>query len=276
MIKYMGILFLLAGYACNGSGNIKEPVNKDSYVFPHKSVIGELPADCVASEEDQLIELGSGLEDILLGAFSKPVTTADELKYGKKMAIAMREDMIFIEDSRTEKLRTMLNKMKPYLARKDIPYTISLVDDTLVNAFTHAGGNIYVTTGLLKFVETDDELAFVIAHEIGHNENEHCRKSVQRLMTATAIMGDEDIGGIANSLLRAVFAPFDQHQELDADLSGVYLAFAAGYDPKRSEDFFRKLAKNEEENIIDKFLRSHPWSAERQSCVNSYLNNARQ
>lgn len=275
MIKCLWILFLLTGYACNGCGNREEGEQHDSYVFPYKTIVETLPDGCAASGEDQLLKLGSGLENILLGAFSKPVTTADELKYGKQMALAIKKETVFVEDKRTGKLRAILNKMRPFFARKDIPYTIVLVQDTLVNAWTHAGGNIYLTTALLDFVESDDELAFVIAHEIGHNENEHCRKPVHRLKAAMELLDDKDFASMASDLLAAVFAPFDQHQELVADISAIYLTYAAGYDPKRSKDFFRKLVHSEEENVFDKFLRSHPWSSERIGCVEHYLNHAR-
>ncbi len=274
MIKYLLLIVFVVGSACF-SLNEKHETQRVEYVFPQKSVVKNLPQGCIASDEDQLIDFGSSFENIFLDNFGSTVTLDDELHYGEKIKDEALDQLSLIEDDRTNKLRLILNKLEASIARKEIPYSIFLVEDEVINAWTHAGGFIYITTGLLNYVDSEDELAFVIAHEIGHNENEHCSKAIQRLKTAVGFTGDETSGTFANNLLSSVFSSFDQHQELEADLSGLYLAYSAGYDPERSKDFFDKLSKNEEENVVDKFLRTHPWSSERVSCVASYLQNSR-
>ena len=171
--------------------------------------------------------------------------------------------------------QNILNKLTPYCSRKEITYTISLVkNDSDINAWTHAGGYIYVTTGLLKFINSDDELAFCIAHEIGHNENEHCKATVQRIKTAVNMGASSSIANIARSLYSSIFAAFNQPQEMESDLAGVYLAYKAGYDPEKALDFFEKLSQNEQPNALEKMMRSHPFASERKICLENYLKNA--
>ena len=90
-----------------------------------------------------------------------------------------------------KKLRNIFNEVKKNAERKDISYTVFLLDDSLLNAFTIPGGNVYVTTKLMDFVESDDELAVILGHEIGHNENKHTLKPLQKLSVAEKVLGND-------------------------------------------------------------------------------------
>ena len=271
--KLFFILSLFILTSCKG-GNKYIEQNK-TYLFPNTSVVKSIPKECLNKEDDQLINAASGLESFLLNVVSDEVTVKDENSYGQKFNAVFKKDLVFVEDNNLQQLQNILKKLSPYIERKDIQYTISLVkNDSDVNAWTHAGGYIYVTTGLLKFVNSEDELAFCIAHEIGHNENAHCKASVQRIKTAENLGVSSDLSGMASAVYSTIFAAFNQPQEMESDLAGVYLAYKAGYDPEKALEFFDKLSLNEKPNALEKMIRSHPFASERKTCLQNYLNNA--
>ncbi len=119
--------------------------------------------------------------------------------------------------------------------RTNLPYTFTVLDDPAVNAFALPGGFIYVTTGLLAYLNSEAELAGVLGHEIGHvaarhNVSQASWGAVGDL--AAKVLGDklgnpELFGAISELTLRK----YGRDQELQADgLAAEYLA-RAGYDP---------------------------------------------
>jgi predicted Zn-dependent protease len=104
--------------------------------------------------------------------------------------------------------------------RKEVAYRFTVLEDAANNAFALPGGHIYLNTGLLSFVRSEDELAMVLGHEISHVELRHT----------------------APNLLKSVMSlGYSKYQEFDADEAGMRLAAAAGYDPKAAVTLFRRL-----------------------------------
>jgi predicted Zn-dependent protease len=271
--RICALLLFLTVIACKGFSQSVE--QKKAYIFPNTSIVKSIPKDCFENEDDQLITAASGLESFFLNVFSDEVSIYDENNYGKKFNQLFIKDLVFLKDSNLVLLQNILKKLTPYCSRKEISYTVALVqNDSDVNAWTHAGGYIYITTGLLKFVNTEDELAFCIAHEIGHNENEHCKATVQRIKTAINMGASAEMADMATSMYSSIFAAFNQPQEIESDLAGVYLAYKAGYNPEKALAFFDKLSLNEQPNALEKMIRSHPFASERKIGLQCYLNHA--
>ena len=133
-----------------------------------------------------------------------------------------------------------------------------------VNAFADGDG-IYVTTGFLRFVEDDDELAAVIGHELAHNTRGHIE----------AKRGNEFIGILLGALVsvaigvdmtetgRAIGAyAYSQEFEAEADYVGVYHAARAGYDVRNAMKFWRRMAA-ENPHAIHLEGTTHPSTAKR-------------
>lgn len=121
----------------------------------------------------------------------------------------------------------------PYIPECEYAVTATIGD--LVNAHVD-GQNIIITTGLLRFVESDDELAAVIGHELGHR-----------------------ILGHRRSRLRS--------RERAADYVGLYLAARAGYDPDAAKHFVRRLAAEHPELISERASPAHPGTANRVAAL---------
>jgi predicted Zn-dependent protease len=115
-------------------------------------------------------------------------------------------------------------KIVAQCARKEIQYTFTVREDPTLNAFVLPGGHVYVNTGLMAFVQSDDELAVVLGHEVSHVELRHSTPNLARTVLSLG---------------------YSKYQEFDADVRGVHLAAQAGYDPRAAIDVFRRLALQE-------------------------------
>lgn len=102
-------------------------------------------------------------------------------------------------------------------------YDVKLAVTSDINAYA-TGKTITVTSGMMNFVETDEELALIIGHELAHNTMSHIRKSITNYI----------LSGMATRYTR----PF----ESEADYVGMYYMVRAGYNPDNVEDVWRRLA----------------------------------
>lgn len=144
-----------------------------------------------------------------------------------------------------------------------------------VNAFALPGGKVGVYTGLLALVETDDELASVIAHEIAHVTSRH---GAERASQSMAVAGGGLLGSLAlgasdmdpdrrDAILAAygvgatigLMLPYSRLHETEADAVGLRFAAGAGYDPRAAARFWRKMqAANARRAAPPEFLSTHP------------------
>jgi predicted Zn-dependent protease len=137
-----------------------------------------------------------------------------------------------------------------------------------------------ILKGMMRFVESDDELALVVGHEIAHNALGHVRQhkvlmgvgmgfGVLLDITA-AVLGANTQGGFTRlgaQLGSAVNQTFSQDFEMDADYMGLYLAQRAGFDVSRAADFWRRMAAEYPETIESSMTRTHPSSPERSAAL---------
>ncbi len=126
--------------------------------------------------------------------------------------------------------------------RTDIPYRAQLIEHGSVNAFALPGGYLYVTTGMLDFVESEAELAAVIAHEMAHVDLRHCIERYQYELQAQKI-GGEPLEAMAGLGARLMIQGYQDEQEAEADRWGMQLAARAGYHPQAGQGLFVRLAQ---------------------------------
>ena len=141
----------------------------------------------------------------------------------------------------TARLNTIMERLVrenhlPYLWEK---YSLAIIRDESVQAFSLPGGNIYVNIGLIRHVkehhnDSDDVLAFVIAHEIAHVEQDHVIDTVRHV---------EALGRTVEGLPRArtILTEFQKSDEFEADCLGTRYAYLAGFDPLAGEAFLESM-----------------------------------
>ena len=116
-------------------------------------------------------------------------------------------------------------------------FTFTLLDSPDINAFAMPGGFIYVNRGLLAYLDTEAELAGVLAHEIGHiTERHHSRRKTAQVtpkvasVSAYILTGSGDVYDAANMYGAEIISGFGRDMELEADSAGAEYLHQTGYD----------------------------------------------
>ncbi len=141
--------------------------------------------------------------------------------------------------------------------RKDFPFRFRILDTSESNAFSLPGAHVFVTRGLLVEVRSDDELAAVLAHEVGHLADRDFQRSLVRQLAGLGLQwGAKQLGAKELATPIAVAEVLDtlrasRHQEDQADQRGVQFAFAARYDPRAMTAFL--------DDIIGSRTKLRPW-----------------
>lgn len=162
------------------------------------------------------------------------------------------------------------------VSNPEFKYSFKVIDSPEINAFTLPGGYIYVFTGLRRVVQTDDELAAVLGHEITHAEQHHFAQQYKKnskrgmiLNIGSLILGLPDIAnqaiGIANY---AVEQKYSRSQEFEADHMGMFRMVRAGFNPQGMVNLLDNLAKESpKEHTLDKWFGDHPDAPKRVSTA---------
>ncbi len=136
-------------------------------------------------------------------------------------------------------------------------YTITLVDNDIANAFALPGGHILVTTGLIALLETPEECAAVIAHEIGHIEERHTVSKLLANFTLSLLLSDDALASQAADLI--ISSAYSRKQEEEADKFGLSLLEKSGIHPYCMGTAFRHLKDSTgAEPSVMEIIRSHP------------------
>lgn len=142
----------------------------------------------------------------------------------------------------------------------------------IANAFVTPDMKVYVTTGLLEMVESDDELACVLGHEMGHLAAKHMAGRAKQAMIWQGLMGlamafSRGRGTIMGSQLLGTLGMmrYGRKQELEADKLGIGFARAAGYDPTGMINFMKKMGEKDGkmDDPLSTFLSTHPPAPQR-------------
>jgi predicted Zn-dependent protease len=142
-------------------------------------------------------------------------------------------------------------------------WQFAVIAEPEVNAWALPGGKCGVNVGLLEFVESDDELAVVMGHEIAHAVARHGGERISQSMAAS-IVGELALGGLDPAVQQAVFAayglgvalPFSRSHEREADRLGLMIAAEAGYDPRAAISLWTRMAAQGGGGL--EFLSTHP------------------
>jgi Zn-dependent protease with chaperone function len=222
----------------------------------------------------------------MLAAWAAPVvpatpataTTPAEAELGAKVAEQIEKHYKLIDD---KPMLARLNDIAVTIAalsdRPDVVYTVRILDSSETNAMCIPGGMVYVTKGLLLAVESDHELAAVLAHEIAHNARYHSRRMLEKtkdhrlvnlaVIVAAVYLGrtsDVSPGGMvvmSDLVLQALENGYSQELEAEADNSAFeYLSKSARYDPLGLYSVllgFRQMARSRPD-FNPGYLKTHP------------------
>ncbi len=151
----------------------------------------------------------------------------------------------------------LLQRLVPYTER-DLPYEVRIVQEELPNAFAIPGGLVYITSGMIDFCRSDDELSGIIAHELTHTDKNHIMTQVARnqklslaaLLVIVASRGQGAAPVLANLAHVAIMNSYSRDLEREADFGGLDKLHSAGYSPAGMVTIMERLS---EEQL------KHPW-----------------
>jgi predicted Zn-dependent protease len=208
------------------------------------------------------------------------VSQATELELGTEQArVVAREMGLVADDDLVAYVRQLGERVAASSPRRDVAYAFHVVDVPRPNAFA-VPGHVYVTRGLLALMNDEDELAVVLAHEVGHIAARHAVRRLSRALPAGLLTGVvSGVTGIASPVLGSLFeaggafatealmAPYGREQEREADRIGQEIVARAGFDPAALVRVLTSLARYDA--LADAgerrpgFLDSHPSTPER-------------
>ena len=141
-------------------------------------------------------------------------------------------------------------KLVAVCKRKDVTYHFTVLDTPMENAFAVPGGYIYITRGLLAYLNSEAELAGVLGHEIGHVVNRDSANQMSQAMLAqiavlagVAAPGGASVAQATGMLLNSVMMGYGREKEYLADQQGVEYMCKAGYDPEQMASFQKNLSR---------------------------------
>ena len=163
------------------------------------------------------------------------ISKSQEISMGKDVAAQLEAKYGVVED---DDLQARVNNIGQRIVavsdRQDLEYSFKVLNSDEVNAMAVPGGFIYVFKGLLDFMPSDDELAGVLGHEVGHIVKRHSVKQVEKQMALTllTIILTKGQGFIlADATMQALMAGYSRSDEREADEQGFALSNKAGFNP---------------------------------------------
>lgn len=143
-----------------------------------------------------------------------------------------------------------LGKQVLALGERDFPYTLTIVESDAINAFATAGGYVYLHTALMDALD-DEQLIFVIGHEVGHIELKHTDSIFTYADRLGLFAGDNAAWVVAALLSQHVSVGYSEKQELESDAWGLINTKAFGVTPDDAIETFEILAKSSGESLDD-------------------------
>ena len=165
-------------------------------------------------------------------------------------------------------------------AHRHLPYRFHLVPNrSLINAFSLPGGHVFVGEGLLDLMNSEDQLAFILGHELEHIDHYHCAERVQ-IEARFRKLKLGILGELVQIPLEVWEAGYSKDEELEGDREGLRLAVLGGYSPYGAVTLFQKFNELNAEYVIhvktpeqelselavqslEGYFRSHPVTSDR-------------
>lgn len=218
------------------------------------------------------------------------LTQEEEIALGRKFSSEYEKKVELFENPVIDLyLNDIVQKLGAASQRPQWPYQIKVVNSLSINASAIPGGFLYVHRGLLEFVQDENEMVGVMAHEVGHVVARHttnrlvlnfiARNLYERVKKNILLDNDvisrviETLGG---PVLLLAELKYSRESETEADLLGFYEMMRAGWNPNGLLKFFTRLQQYEgNRNLVDVMLSDHPDTVGRADAMRRELAETR-
>jgi len=211
-----------------------------------------------------------------------------EIELGHEQDAQVRKEMgVYGDQALQQYINDVGLKLAQVSERPNLPWHFTVVDTPAINAFALPGGYIYITRGILPFLDDEAQLAGVMGHEIGHVTARHAARQYSRTTAS-------QVGLILGSILVPQAAPMAQlgetglgllllknsrDDELEADSLGAKYAARAGWDPDGIPQMLTTLGRIEETSDskgVPNWMQTHPVAEDRVQKVQAAVRDAEQ
>lgn len=208
------------------------------------------------------------------------ISEAEEIAMGREIAGRVLGAAPLVNDPA---LQSYVNRVGRWIAlqseRPDLPWRFAVIESPAINAFAAPGGYVLVTRGLYEILDTEAQLAGVLAHEIAHVVRRHHVTVLQKsaALSAGAQLAQRDNrAAVINNMIGTgaeIFARgLDKSAEHEADAVGVVLAARAGYNPFGLIDVLHKMAaRGSGDGSMALLFKTHPMPGDRLAQLGELL-----
>ncbi|MBZ0105926.1 MAG: M48 family metalloprotease [Sulfuricella denitrificans] len=232
---------------------------------------------------NKIISAGKNLSEA-----SKEISEPEEISIGEGMASVLLGAAPLLKN---DAIQTYINQVGRYLSlqteRPDLPWHFGVLDSVSVNAFATPGGHIFVTSGLLKKMHSEAELAGVLSHEIAHVLRKHHLAAMKKaggmgfLTDVASIAVDQKGGGgyagkelsknLISGMKEILVRGLDKDDEYEADRMGIVIATRSGYDPYGLPAVLQTLDGLSGTSDVSLLFSTHPAPASRLDTLSGLM-----
>lgn len=215
-------------------------------------------------------------------------TISDEAELGRKVHRLIHAQLDIIEDPEiTDYIKEIAARLENSAPPQPFPISVDVVNHNAVNAFATVAGYMVVFSGLILNLETESELASIMAHELAHITQRHIARNIERSklisigsligILAGALIGSDAGGAVtAGSMAGAQSAAlkYSREDEREADQVGLNYLIKAGYNPSGMVSAMQKMRRMQwfSGGDIPSYLSTHPGMDERVGYLRDRIN----
>ena len=237
--------------------------------------------DTKSGKKDKTADLVSGALGFGKTLLSEQ-TEAEEIAAGDAVTAMYLGSAPLVADNKVQRYVNAIGKrVASKSGRPDLPWSFGVIETESINAFAAPGGKVLITKGLFQMLDTEDELAWVLGHEVAHVDREHHWKLIKRQkligqgadLAATQVdtgsaLGEAAFDMVKDFLRKMISSGIDRGGEYEADVDGVYLSTAAGYDSTAGLAVLDKLSEAAGGSGDVSFLyQTHPTAEDRTNHI---------
>ncbi|HVS59917.1 MAG TPA: M48 family metallopeptidase [Gemmatimonadaceae bacterium] len=213
------------------------------------------------------------------------ISQQQEVQMGQEYAQQINAQLPIVQDPELNRYVNVLgDSISRLTSRRDLDWHFFIVDSKEVNAFAVPGGFVYVNRGLIERADKMDEVAGVLAHEIGHVVRRHTVKQMEKAQGAnigitlacvlTGVCNSQVAGAAIQIGGGALFARFTRQDEAEADQEGFNNVVRAGISPEGMVSMFRKLLEERKSRPagVEAWFITHPLEEDRIAAIQARMN----
>ncbi|MBZ5560524.1 MAG: M48 family metalloprotease, partial [Acidobacteriia bacterium] len=209
-----------------------------------------------------------------------------ELQIGREQDVQVRKEMGVYSDEALQKYIMDIGvRLSRVSERPELPWHYTVVDSPAINAFALPGGYIYITRGIMPFLDDESQVAGVLGHETGHVTARHANQQYSRstsaglglLLGSIFVPAARPFASLGQSGLGVLMLKYGRDDEAQADALGVKYASTAGWDPAGVPAMLTTLGRIEEASDskgVPNWLQTHPVAEDRIQRVQAAVRDA--